>query len=182
MKSLKDLFYFFHKSKPSKVAMVSDCCSNDTNSVECYFPRAGENVKAELISVIDSAKSTLDIAIYSMGDPDISNEILKVKQRGIPVRVITDRTEGAGKYQEAIMNSLKAAGIPVKKNNHAGLMHLKVSIVDSATVTSGSFNYTKTAENENDEVFIIIRNQKISQGFTDEFNKMWSDTKNYVDY
>jgi phosphatidylserine/phosphatidylglycerophosphate/cardiolipin synthase-like enzyme len=149
-------------------------------TVQYYFPRAGQQPKPILIGIINSAKSKLDIAIYSFTDTDIANAIVNAKKRGLTVRLITDQTEAQNSYQKSVLNMLKNAGIPIKINSHAGLMHMKVTIADNSTVTTGSFNYTKAAETENDEVFVVINNAKTAQDFDNEFSQMWNDYNNYV--
>lgn len=167
-------------SMPAVAAPVY--AASTTCPVQYYFPRVGESAKSQLISVINSAKKTLDIAIYSITDSDVGNAIVKAKQRGVAVRVISDKTESAGKYQKAVLAKLKAAKIPVKVNKHAGLMHLKVTIADKATVTTGSFNYTGGAQNQNDEVFVVLSSSAAAARFTSVFNTMWSNTKSYTNY
>jgi phosphatidylserine/phosphatidylglycerophosphate/cardiolipin synthase-like enzyme len=59
---------------------------------------------------------------------------------------------------------------------------MKVTIADNSTVTTGSYNYTNEATYENDEVLVIIHDPTAAQDFSNEFQSMWSDSKNYVDY
>jgi phosphatidylserine/phosphatidylglycerophosphate/cardiolipin synthase-like enzyme len=47
--------------------------------------------KKMLIDVINSAKETLDIAIYSLTHPDIVAAIKEAKKRGVVVRIILIR-------------------------------------------------------------------------------------------
>jgi phosphatidylserine/phosphatidylglycerophosphate/cardiolipin synthase-like enzyme len=61
-------------------------------------------------------------------------------------------------------------------------MHLKVTIADDKTVTTGSYNYTDEATYDNDEVLVIINDQNIAQNWDNEFQSMWTDTTDYQDY
>jgi phosphatidylserine/phosphatidylglycerophosphate/cardiolipin synthase-like enzyme len=151
-------------------------------SVSYYFPRAGQQPEPVLTGLIGSAKSTLDIAIYSITDENIANAITDANKRGVAVRLISDKTESAGSYQKKLLGELKAAGIPIKINTHSGLMHLKVSIIDKSIATTGSFNYTKAAENENDEVFVVLNDAQAAQDFDVQFERMWNDTKDFKDF
>jgi phosphatidylserine/phosphatidylglycerophosphate/cardiolipin synthase-like enzyme len=151
-------------------------------TVQYYFPRAGQAPEPVLVSLISSAKTSVDMAIYSITDQNIANALIADEKRGVKVEVISDKTESGNKYQKAVLNTLKAAKIPVKINHHSGLMHLKVTIVDKSTVTTGSFNYSASAETENDEVFVVLNNTSAVSDFTTEFTTMWSDTKDYLNY
>jgi phosphatidylserine/phosphatidylglycerophosphate/cardiolipin synthase-like enzyme len=174
-----------------KTGIVSDALSaltanvstgTDTAKVEYYFPRAGQDVQSQLISVINSADKTLDVAIYSFTDTKIGDAMIQAHQRGVTVRVITDQEQATGKSQKALLKKLVQAGIPVKENTHSGLMHLKVTIVDDKVATIGSFNYTKAAEKTNDEVFVILRDETAAKDFEAEFETMWNDKTRFTDY
>lgn len=151
-------------------------------NVTYYFPRAGQAPEPALVSVINGAKSTLDIAIYSITDTSIENAIVNAENRGVTVRVITDSECARNSSQANILNALENDGIPVKINTHSGLMHMKVTIADKSIATTGSFNYTYSAETENDEVFVVIKNASLATGFDNEFSTMWNDTNNYGNY
>jgi phosphatidylserine/phosphatidylglycerophosphate/cardiolipin synthase-like enzyme len=168
------------KNGNQALASVSTA-SGTTAHVDFAFTRAGQNPEGKLISVINSAHHSLDIAIYSLTDPKIVQAILDAKHRGVIVRVITDKQEASSSYQSAALRELLDAGIPIKENTHQGLMHLKVSIVDNQEVTTGSYNYTKSASEYNDEVFVVILNPNIAKTWDSEFNQMWNDTQNYTD-
>ncbi|WP_010501429.1 phospholipase D-like domain-containing protein [Paenibacillus elgii] len=148
-------------------------------NLEFAFTRAEQHPEKALIDVINSAKETLDVAIYSITHPDIVAAIRDAKKRGVAVRVITDKTQSEGKAQGEALKILGSAGIPMKINNHSGLMHLKVTIADKKVVTTGSFNYSKAASTKNDEVLVVIRDNGAAKTFSDEFEKMWNDTEGF---
>lgn len=152
------------------------------SGVEYYFPREGQDAKSRLIEVIRSAQKTLDMAIYSFTDSDIASELISAENRGVSVRVISDKEQSAGKYQKTVLDSLKQAGIPIRIDTHTGLMHLKVTIADAKTVTTGSFNYTNAAETKNDEVFVVLNDVSAAQDFDSEFEHLWDDNSCFTDY
>jgi phosphatidylserine/phosphatidylglycerophosphate/cardiolipin synthase-like enzyme len=151
-------------------------------SVQYYFPRGGQNPEPVLIGLINSAKSSLDIAIYEFTDKNISDAVINAKKRGVTVRVISDKECSSESYQKEVLNALLSAGIPVKINTHSGLMHLKVSIIDNSIATTGSYNYTIAAMDENDEVFVVLNDVKVAQDFDTQFVRMWNDTKDFTNY
>lgn len=152
-----------------------------TSNTSYYFARQTPNVDQQLIKVIDSSKSTLDIAIYSLTKKSIVDAIIKAKDRGINVEIITDKIESSSKSEKAELSLLKAKSIPIKINKHSGLMHLKMTVTDSI-VTTGSYNYTANATNENDEVLVVINDANTAKQWKTEFETMWNDTTNYKNY
>lgn len=155
---------------------------NDSPKIQYYFPRAGQKAQPELISIIDSANKSLDVAIYSFTDKQVASAIIRAHQRGVSVRLISDREQSAGQYQKTILKSIQKAGIPIKIDTHTGIMHLKVTIADQKIATTGSFNYTKSAEDSNDEVFVVLNDAKSAHDFENEFNNMWDDKSNFANY
>jgi phosphatidylserine/phosphatidylglycerophosphate/cardiolipin synthase-like enzyme len=154
----------------------------DSGNFDCYFPRDGQEPQPALIDVISSAEKTVDMAIYSFTDTKIADALVSAEKKGVQVRVITDGEASQNKYQKKVLNKLKKAGIPVKVDSHSGLMHLKVTVADKKTATTGSFNYTKSAEEKNDEVFVVIKDSGIAENFSSEFEKMWDDADNFKKY
>lgn len=181
---LVSFFLFGCSSNPVStptVQTVTNQSAPSSTQVESYFTKAQQHPEQALESQINSAKSTLDIAIYSLTKKDIVDAIISAKKRGVNVRIITDRTEAKSKAQEVQLQLLKSSNIPIKENTHSGLMHMKVSIIDKSVVTTGSYNYSQSASTINDEVLVVIHDSGIASKWDDEFQQMWSDTKDYAD-
>lgn len=162
----------------SITATKSDQTHQQTND-EYYFTQADQHPEKALIDAINSSTQTLDIAIYSLTHPEIVAAIKEAKKRGVAVRIISDKIQSGGKTQEEALKLLGSAGIPMKINKHSGLMHLKVTIADKKIVTTGSYNYSKAASTTNDEVLMVIRNEDAAKSFTEQFERMWNDTKGF---
>lgn len=153
-----------------------------SSNVSVYFPRAGQDAEGQLISRLSASQKTLDVAIYEFTDTKIADAIAAAKKRGVTVRLISDRECSSEAAQRKALDIVKAAGIPIKINSHQGIMHLKVSIIDNTTVTTGSFNYTKSAQSENDENLVVINSAQISQQYETQFGRMWNDSKDFENW
>ena len=147
--------------------------SASTGQIQFLFPRAGGNAEGLLCSCINTATSSIDIAIYSITLDSVKLALIKEKAEGTKIRILTDAQQSGGKYQEALLTQLKTLGIPVKKNKHSGLMHLKMTIVDNRLVTTGSYNYSKAASSINDEVFVVVTDPEVVQKSKKEFERLW---------
>jgi len=141
--------------------------------IQAFFPRAGQDPAPILVKLYNEASTSLDIAIYSLTHPDIVKAIGDAKQRGVQVRVITDSDSATGNTQKHAVNDLLNLGIPVKVNLHSGLMHLKMSVIDGKTATIGSYNYTLSASQQNDEVMAVVTQPAFVKSCQDEFNRLW---------
>lgn len=155
---------------------------NNTSEVSSYFSKDNGKPDQQLIKVISSSKSSLDIAIYSLTKQNIVDAIINAKERGVGVRLITDRAESKSKSESKQLQKLKDAGIPIKINTHKGLMHEKITIADKNIATTGSYNYTDAATKSNDEALVILHDSGTAKQFENEFERMWNDTKNFKEY
>ena len=161
--------------------------TGDTNAVigspgqlQVYFPRAGQDPAPELVSLYGQARNSLDVAIYSLTHPQIVEAIIDAHKRGVQVRVITDRRSAEENTQKHAIRALLLAGVPVMVNEHSGLMHLKMSIIDGRLATTGSYNYTRSASERNDEMFVVSTDVNFVRACQKEFDRMWTDEKNFT--
>jgi phosphatidylserine/phosphatidylglycerophosphate/cardiolipin synthase-like enzyme len=152
----------------------------DSRNVSTYFSKQNQHPDVVLANLYNYAQTSLDIAIYSLTYAPIVEGIIKAKQRGIPTRVITDKQQAGGSSNVVAIRILKQNNIPIKYDNHSGLMHLKMSIIDNKIATTGSYNYSKGATDDNDEMLVVINDVNFSQKCTDEFNRMWNDSVHYA--
>jgi phosphatidylserine/phosphatidylglycerophosphate/cardiolipin synthase-like enzyme len=86
---------------------------------------------------------------------EIRDALLAAKRRGVDVRGVTEGDQYRDiASQRSIVKDLQKAGIPVAVDTNSGLMHLKVLVTDRGYL-SGSYNWTASATNQNDEVLEI---------------------------
>ena len=143
------------------------------NYVSTYFSpnRGGAQT---VIGFIDRCERTIDAAVYCITHDDISDDLIRAHQRGVVVRVITDKTQAAGRWSDD--EKLEEASIPLKRGGYhwRGSMHNKFIIGDDSAIGTGSFNWTKNADQKNAENFVIIRLRYVVKEYQEEFNKLWN--------
>ncbi|MFC5449092.1 phospholipase D-like domain-containing protein [Paenibacillus aestuarii] len=154
----------------------------EDNQLQWAYTREGEHPEKMLVDVINSAKSTLNISIYSITLDEIVNAILAAHKRGVKVRIMSDGDQSASKYQKEDLQKLRSTGIPIKVDTHPGYLHLKMTCADGQIVTTGSFNYSKQAATDNDEILVVIKNEKMAQAYEKVFEDNWNDKKNFQDF
>ena len=140
--------------------------------VSTYFSPK-DKVARVLIGFIDRCETTIDAAIYCITHDGIVNALIRASERGVRIRIITDRTQAAGKWSDD--ERLEEAKIPIMRGGTAfrGSMHNKFVVGDGAAVGTGSFNWTKSANLRNDENFVIIRVQYTVKEYQQEFDRLW---------
>jgi phosphatidylserine/phosphatidylglycerophosphate/cardiolipin synthase-like enzyme len=137
----------------------------------------GDSPTKAIVDVLKNAKSTILVQAYSFTSTPIANALTDAHRRGVKVRVLLDKTQGTSRYSAAA--SLKRAGIPVWIDSRHSIAHNKVMVVDSTTVITGSFNFTKNAEKRNAENLLIVRSPKLVKKYTSNWERHRKHSKRY---
>ncbi|MEH7388027.1 phospholipase D-like domain-containing protein [Bacillus sp. JJ1521] len=138
-----------------------------SSKLRYFFTKSSSSPQEELIRVINEACETIDVAVYYISERNIVTHLCSATDRCVKVRIITDKDDS---YQESALQQLLVVGIPVKVNTYAEKMHLKNMIIDEEIITSGSYNFTYSAEKKNEEVVIISKDKKIAKEWSEKFS------------
>lgn len=122
-------------------------------NVEVHFSPKGGCTDA-VVRELGKATSSVRIQAYSFTSEPIAKAILDAKARGVKVEAVLDRDNWTDKYSAATF--LKNQGCDVRIDAKHQIAHNKVIIIDDKTLITGSFNFTKSAENSNAENMLVI--------------------------
>ena len=139
-----------------------------TYNWEVYFSPYGGCTDA-IIRELNKAKNTILVQAYSFTSAPIAKALLNAHKRGVKVEVILDKSQETQKYSSATF--LYNAGIPVTIDAEHAIAHNKVMIIDGETVITGSFNFTKAAEENNAENLLVIHDKRLA----DRYRKNWEE-------
>ena len=120
-----------------------------------YFSPNGGCTQA-VVSVLNTAQKTVLVQAYSFTSAPIARALVDAKKRGVDVQVILDKSQRTERYSSATF--LANEGIPTYIDPVHKIAHNKVMIIDGQTVITGSFNFTKAAEQGNAENLLVINN------------------------
>ena len=84
--------------------------------------------------------------------------------------IFEDRNSTASWSQ---LPALHCAGAKVRQDGNRYILHHKVIIIDEDTVITGSFNFSSSAAERNDENIVIVRNAVIAGLYLDEWQRLW---------
>ena len=100
-------------------------------------------------------------------------------RRGVDVRVILDKSQRTERYSEADFTA--HAGIPTWIDAVHAIAHNKVMVIDGDTVITGSFNFTKAAEERNAENLLILHaNRTLAEQYTKNWLKHQQHAEPYA--
>ena len=94
------------------------------------------------------------------------------------MELILDKSQRTQKYSSATF--LFNAGIPTKIYAKHAIAHNKVMIIDGETVITGSFNFTKAAEENNAENLLIVHDKKLAERYTRNWQEHERHSEVYV--
>jgi phosphatidylserine/phosphatidylglycerophosphate/cardiolipin synthase-like enzyme len=95
----------------------------------------------------------------------------------VEVRVILDKSQRSEKYSSATF--MQHAGIPVWIDAKHAIAHNKVMVLDGRVVVTGSFNFTKAAEERNAENLLIIRDPALARLYTANWERCLAHSEAY---
>ena len=129
-----------------------------------YFSPNGGCTQA-IVEQLKIAKKSVLVQAFSFTSTPIARALVNAKKRGVDVQVILDKTNRSDSYSGATF--LANEGIPTYIDSIHKIAHNKVMVIDGETVITGSFNFTKAAENGNAENLLVITHAaELAQRYT----------------
>ncbi|MBJ7610459.1 MAG: phosphatidylserine/phosphatidylglycerophosphate/cardiolipin synthase family protein [Candidatus Dormibacteraeota bacterium] len=133
----------------------------------------GAEILPMVLAVVAGARSTLDVAMFTLTDAAVVNAMEAALARGVAVRVLLDPSERPSDPSAA---SLRAHGVAVRLYRSSGeKLHAKAAIADAADVVLGSANWTISGFEHNHELDVTIPSAPpIARAFEQQFESDWA--------
>lgn len=119
-----------------------------------------------------AAVKQIDICVFTLSDDRITADILAAHRRGIQVRVITDNDKECDAGSD--IDALRRAGIAVAVDRSDAHMHHKFAIFDDQWLINGSYNWTRSACEYNEENLVLSNDQVLLNAFAAQFSVLWT--------
>ena len=139
---------------------------------EVYFSLS-DNPQKEIIKNINRAQAFINIAMYVFTDKEIALPLIDAQKQGVKVRVYLDRSQIESSYSVSRFLVQKGTKVRISTNNY--IMHHKFAIIDNRLLLTGSYNWTFSANNRNDENLMAIDDPEVIARYQDQFEKLWFD-------
>ena len=141
--------------------------SKDTPVKVSFSPKGG--CTEAIISEINQAKTEILVQAYSFTSAPIAKALVNAHKRGVKVQAILDKSQRSKKYTSATF--LTNAGIPTYIDGSHAIAHNKIMIIDKIKIITGSFNFTKAAEEKNAENLLIIPSKELAKLYLDNWQR-----------
>jgi phosphatidylserine/phosphatidylglycerophosphate/cardiolipin synthase-like enzyme len=135
---------------------------------QVYFSPHGGCTEA-VVAALDHATNSVIVQAYSFTSARIAKAVVDAHRRNVRVSVILDKGQRSEKYSSA--DFLRNAGVPTFIDASHAIAHNKLIVIDGGIVLTGSFNFTKAAEESNAENLLVINDPVLAAKYTSN----WKD-------
>jgi len=142
------------------------------SSIKTYFSQK-DNLQQVILKNLDAAQNTVTIAVAWFTDIVLFNKLLEIQSRGIIIELIITKHQ----FNDDSLNDYELIshnnGVFLEIGGNYNTMHHKFCIVDHKILLQGSFNWTKKANESNNETLLVIKEdyQAIHE-FNEEFERL----------
>lgn len=186
---------FYGRFGSTKVPGVNQVRTHMVNftPIELYFsPYDGDQAMRRMVELIDGAQREVQFMIFAYTHDDLSAAMIRAARRGVLVRGIHDFTFIRGTSEEAPRLYSAGSFLPTGPFNredgnentsilgvsaHGGKLHTKTLIVDGAIVSTGSFNWSTNAVDNNDENMMVVHSPFVAQELQKQWETVWANSR-----
>ncbi len=159
------------------ILLTAGLITTGCTSSQAYFS-AENDISSVVTGEIRAAQSSIHVAIYTFTNTDIRDALFDAAAvRGVDVSICADagQTYTLSDQHEALRWLADDAGVDVRVANgfSGGIMHHKLAIIDDHTVLTGSFNYTRSANEINDENLVVLSSPELAARYEQAFQELW---------
>ena len=141
-------------------------------TVQAAFTPGNDSAKL-IADAIDAAQHQVLVQAFSFTHRKIADALIAAGRRGVDVKVISDKDQ-IHRIQTSLISKMAADGVPVFTDSAHDSAHNKVIVIDAgsptATLITGSFNFTHAAQYKNAENVLVIKG---NTALTDLYRKNW---------
>jgi len=136
----------------------------------------GEQCRRLIQQEISRSHRQIDICVFTISDNQLRDAILAAHQRKVRIRILSDQDKANDLGSD--VDYLARQGVNVLLDSSPWHMHHKFALFDGKRLLNGSFNWTRSATEKNQENLALTDNPKLVKAFVDEFERLWKQHSN----
>jgi phosphatidylserine/phosphatidylglycerophosphate/cardiolipin synthase-like enzyme len=137
--------------------------------VMAYFsPDTG--VAEKLDPYLASAREEIILMAFNFTSDMLADRLIERMQAGVRVAGVFESSQASNAGGE--FDRLQAAGAELRLDGNPHDMHHKVIIIDRKLVITGSYNFSRAAEKENDENLLLLYSPDAAGEYLIEFSRL----------
>jgi phosphatidylserine/phosphatidylglycerophosphate/cardiolipin synthase-like enzyme len=133
----------------------------------CFSPNGG--CEDRIVEEIGKAENQVLVQMYLFTSKPIADALVAAKKRGAKVQVILDKSQEKGTYGKWPV--LRRDGVEILFDREHETANNKLIIIDNHLVITGSYNFTKAAEEKNAENIVIIDDESLCSKYLENYEK-----------
>jgi phosphatidylserine/phosphatidylglycerophosphate/cardiolipin synthase-like enzyme len=143
----------------------------DGLQVETYFS-PDDDVASRLLDLLLGAQESIYFLAYSFTSDSLGQAIRDRAEAGVTVAGVMEDSQ-VDSNQGTEFDLFIQSELDIRRDGNSGQMHHKVIIIDRSIVVIGSYNFTASAEDRNDENLVIFFSPEIARLFLEEFERVF---------
>lgn len=153
-----------------KVLTPSQVAASDSDRAEAFFSPKDPCVN-KLVGMFQQSRKRVDICVFTITDDRIRRAIEDAHRRRVQIRILSDNDKSGDLGSD--IRYLSGLGIPLRVDHSQYHMHHKFALFDRRRLLNGSYNWTRSAAENNEENFVITSDTSLVRSFQNEFDRMW---------
>ncbi|MDY0885404.1 phospholipase D family protein [Dongia soli] len=137
----------------------------------CFTP--GQDGTGLIVDTIGAAERQIRVQAYSFTSAPIAKALADAYRRGVDVQVILDKSQIHRRDLSAKRRRARGDRLQV------AIAHNKVMVIDGATVITGSFNFTKAAQDKNAENLLVLHDAELARQYLTNWESRLAVSKPY---
>lgn len=151
--------------------------THESTSLNKVYFSPGDDCLHAINNQIESAQQTILICVFTISDDRITDKLIRAHKRGVSVKVITDNDKCNDRGSD--IDKLYRAGISVKMDETSYHMHNKFAVIDKKTAITGSYNWTRSAAQNNQENVLVTTEKTVVSAYINMFDVLWKEMIKY---
>lgn len=147
----------------------------DETRVDTFFS-PDDGVANQLATVLSSAEESIYFLAFSFTSNDLGAIVRAKAAEGLEIHGVMDE-EQIKSNQGTEFDPFRQAELDVLIDGIPGQMHHKLFIIDEKIVVIGSYNFSQSAEQRNDENVLIVYNEDIAEQYIQEFERVAAQSR-----
>ncbi len=153
------------------IAVVLFCSSAWARLDVAFTPSV--DCEQRIVDLINQSREKIDVAVYALNNTQIVDALKKAHDRGVVIRILTDRLQASGKSSK--VRDLYQAGINLKVHSVYKIEHNKFAVFDGEKMVTGSYNWTNPATQKNSEnCLFVFDDERIIGAYQRRFDELWA--------
>ena len=147
----------------------------DGSAVDVLFSPE-DQVEEKLLALPSEADSSIHFLAYTFTLDGLGQSLLDKHAAGVDVRGVFEGEMLPGSTGTEY-DRFRRAGMDIRLDGNPNLMHEKLMVIDGEIVVIGSYNFTRAADERNDENVMIIYDPQLAALFEIEFRNIFEKGK-----